>query len=160
MARTKIPLQTRFLSRIQVDQKTGCWLWQGSHRAYGFMQVDGKDRLAHRIAWELYRGPIPAGLQVCHKCDVRLCANPYHLFLGTALDNTRDKIRKGRGPKSRKGFPPGVIYDKRCTRKPYRVHSSPWGQRQPVGSFATLEEAAVALKRFNRSFPVRAFKKP
>jgi hypothetical protein len=46
--------------------------------------------------WELCHGPIPDGLQVLHKCDVRLCANPDHLFLGTNQDNVNDKVAKGR----------------------------------------------------------------
>jgi hypothetical protein len=46
--------------------------------------------------WEMERGAIPKGMQVCHKCDVGFCCNPSHLFLGTPQDNTDDKIKKGR----------------------------------------------------------------
>lgn len=51
---------------------------------------------AHRVAWELTHGAIADGLFVLHKCDVPLCCNPQHLFLGTQLDNLRDASAKGR----------------------------------------------------------------
>lgn len=51
---------------------------------------------AHRVSWELFRGPIPNKLFVLHKCDNKNCINPDHLFLGTAKDNIHDCIRKGR----------------------------------------------------------------
>ena len=52
--------------------------------------------IGSRVAWELFRGPIPEGLCVLHTCDVRHCVNPDHLFLGTKRDNSDDMIRKGR----------------------------------------------------------------
>jgi hypothetical protein len=51
---------------------------------------------AHRIAWELTNGPIPAGLFVCHHCDTPGCVRPDHLFLGTAQENMQDASRKDR----------------------------------------------------------------
>ena len=53
-------------------------------------------RRASRVSWEIYRGQIPPGMCVCHKCDVPLCVNPEHLFVGTNADNTKDMIAKGR----------------------------------------------------------------
>lgn len=57
---------------------------------------DHKPRLVHRLAYEAYVGPIPTGLHVLHKCDVRSCCNPHHLFVGTAKDNMQDCKKKGR----------------------------------------------------------------
>lgn len=74
---------------------TPCILWAGTRNPDGY----GKrgDNYAHRLAWEAAFGPIPPGLCVLHRCDVRPCVNPEHLFLGTKGDNARDREAKGRG---------------------------------------------------------------
>jgi len=77
----------------------GCWEyrdWAVNHNGYGRLWVGGHTVAAHRFAWELAYGPIPHGMQVCHHCDNRRCVRPDHLFLGTALDNARDRDTKGR----------------------------------------------------------------
>ena len=88
-----------FRQRTRVDPDTGCMLWQLSCWSNGYGQACGENRRrqsAHRLSWEAHVGPIPDGLCVLHKCDVRSCVNPDHLFLGTQLDNIKDMHRKGR----------------------------------------------------------------
>lgn len=77
--------------------ENGCALYQGrpNHAGYGRVGKNGR-HLAHRLSWRLYRGEIPRGTCVLHKCDQRACINPQHLFLGTRTDNHSDMVAKGR----------------------------------------------------------------
>src|SRR4051812_13745983 len=82
---------------LRVRKTLGCWIWLGPRRGrYGALYLFGKSVSAHRAAWILFKGPIPEGLDVLHKCDNRLCVRPSHLFLGTDIDNMRDCVVKGR----------------------------------------------------------------
>jgi hypothetical protein len=80
------------------EPNSGCWLWTGwaDKNGYGRLEFEGKRQRAHRIAWEIFKGPVPEGLYVLHRCDVPACVNPEHLFLGTNDDNTADMVEKER----------------------------------------------------------------
>jgi len=70
-----------------------CWLWTGTTDGrYGLLDV----AKAHRVSWTIRRGPIPPQAHVLHHCDVTLCVNPAHLFLGDPGVNARDRQAKGR----------------------------------------------------------------
>lgn len=82
----------------RVSKTDGCWIWSGnrSPRGYGRIKVKGITRLAHRFSWALHYGLPPSDMMVCHTCDNPSCVNPSHLFIGTAKDNAKDMIDKGR----------------------------------------------------------------
>jgi hypothetical protein len=70
---------------------TGCHIWRGALlNGYGALRYQGQHRQAHRLAWALKHGPIPDGMILCHRCNVRRCVNPDHLALGTGADNNAD----------------------------------------------------------------------
>lgn len=92
-----VSVRDRFYQKFIPVTESGCWIWEGSSSGrYGYISHEGHNRLAHRISWELHRGPLPAGMEVCHFCDVEPCVNPAHLFLGTHKENCHDRDRKGR----------------------------------------------------------------
>lgn len=91
-----ITIMERLLARSLL-MPTGCIEFQGCRtKGYGQLNVDKSRKLAHRLAWEVWKGPVPDGLHVLHRCDNPPCLNVEHLFLGTDADNQKDKVEKGR----------------------------------------------------------------
>ena len=90
-------LVRRFLSKVSKD-KNSCWIWKGCKNSSGYGEFFvGRRSLfyTHRVAYTWFIGRIPDGKLVCHLCDVKLCCNPEHLFIGTQVDNMQDAIKKG-----------------------------------------------------------------
>ena len=89
-------LKDRFEEKYVPEPNSGCFIWTAFLRhGYGTIN-DTYSKYAHRVSWELYRGVIPDGHHVLHRCDNTACVNPDHLFLGTHRDNMTDMHKKGR----------------------------------------------------------------
>lgn len=97
----------RFAAKFTKDPG-GCWLWTAAvlpgsasnlpgDRGYGQYYHNGRPRPAHRVAWTFVHGPIPPGKLVCHKCDIRSCVNPDHMYLGDPCTNAQDAVNRQRG---------------------------------------------------------------
>lgn len=83
-------IKDRLMERVFLTPD-GCWLWKLSTNrdGYGQMKFDGRNLLAHRVAFEVFVGPIPDGLHLDHLCRVRSCCNPEHLEPVSATENSR-----------------------------------------------------------------------
>lgn len=85
--------------RVERITETGCWIWLGAltreARGYGQCTFRKQHCYAHHLSWEAFHGP-RGKLQVLHQCDVTECVNPAHLYLGTAKQNTHDRLQRGK----------------------------------------------------------------
>jgi len=96
---TRAQAVTSFLSKLSIHGPDACWLWTGAvyNHGYGVFVWRGKLHGANRVAWEIAHGvDVPAGMHVLHSCDVPLCCNPSHLWIGTHKQNMDDMHKKGR----------------------------------------------------------------
>jgi len=153
------------MRHVSPEPNSGCWLWLGctyGQSGYGGFQVGSrtdnstKNQLAHRVAHELFIGPIPHGLYVLHKCDTRLCVNPDHLFAGTNQKNCSDMAIKGRGVRSKRGFPFGVMLDKSNKRNPFVAKVQVRGECRYLGSFRTAVEAGMVAAEYRKKAHIDA----
>lgn len=92
------PIEKRLDDQTIPVTESGCWIWLGmlDSGGYGTIKLNRRTQKAHRVSWEHYRGLIPDEIKVLHRCDIPMCINPDHLFLGTQAENIADMIAKGR----------------------------------------------------------------
>lgn len=132
----------RFWNKVQKTES--CWLWTGSLNSDGYATFHDHgthSTKAHRFIYEQMFGPIERGLNVCHRCDVRHCVNPEHLFLGTQAENMRDCHRKGR-------------YSSETGQTGSRHHHSKL-RESDIPEIRRLREAGVTFKAIGERYGVR-----
>jgi hypothetical protein len=121
------------MPKFRIDPDTLCWNWQSriDSKGYGHMRFGGREMLAHRLAWLLFRGEDPGARFVLHKCDNPLCVNPDHLFLGDAGDNIRDCGAKGR--RAKKHFKASWLEIETMKRLQHTLSNSAIAKRFGIG---------------------------
>lgn len=138
------PLEERFLSSFQKSE-TGCWIWIGAAMGpmgYGQISTKRKTLPAHRVSWTIFRGEIPKGLFVLHKCDVPKCVNPDHLFLGTPKDNMADMVKKNRSLKGHR-HPSAKLTESQI----HEIRASQMSQRALAVKFGVLQQTISDICR-------------
>ncbi len=149
--RAEMTLAERFEAKHTRGQEDDCWLWTATKNGsgYGAFGVEGKRIYAHRFAYELAVGPIPAGLQVDHKCHTPACVNPAHLRLATNAQNNQN--RQGARSNNTSGVR-GVTWRKNIAK--WRAQVMLNGKEYHLGYFTDIAEAeAVVIKWRRKNMP-------
>jgi hypothetical protein len=152
---TRLLLVDRFWALV--DTSGDCWEWTASRMRSGYGRITvttdrGKSQaLAHRVAYELTHGPIPAGLVICHRCDNPACVRPDHLFADTQAVNMRDMTAKGRRAR---GERQGLRLHPECAARGERVASAKLTAEQVREIRRSYEAGELTQKQIGRKYGV------
>lgn len=151
-------VELRFFEKVIEDLDSGCWLWDAriDDDGYRIFSINRRNQRAHRVAWCICHGSIPGGLHVLHRCDVRSCVNPGHLWLGTNLENIADMVQKGRSPHTKNPHP-GVLNGRATmteaeAREIIRLYASGTVTQQAIADSIGVTKWAVANICHNRTW--------
>lgn len=121
-------LESRFWKYVRKTEN--CFIWTGGRNPrYGKFSVSHREVYAHRFAYELAKGPIPNGMDVCHCCDNPICVRADHLFLGTRRENMRDAKSKNRTGAPRGASSPNAKLTESQVREILRLRADGWSRR-------------------------------
>lgn len=135
----------RFMSYVHPEPNSGCWLWVGANRGNGYGAFwHGFPQKAHHVAWEMFCDQPRGNLCVLHRCDVRCCVNPRHLFLGTHADNNKDRAAKGRSANTKGERHPGRKLD---VDQVSAIRTDPRSQRKIAADFGISQVQVSSIKR-------------
>lgn len=145
-----MPAEDRFKAYVQKGSgPKACWEWTGGKISTGygmFHPRPGQSILAHRYAYEQYRGPIPPGLGIFHHCDNPPCVNPRHLFCGTQQANVDDMINKGRDYK--RGITGAENHSAKLTEENVRkIRASPVAAKVIAKRYSVSASLIYAIKQ-------------
>lgn len=131
-------VEERLMDGKRVDSTSGCWLWAYGRTGHGYGEITlvpgDKPVYVHRISLQVFRGVHPGKNQmVLHRCDVKACFNPDHLYLGSRLDNARDALERGRSPTGeRVGTSKLTVFD---LKEIFTMRKLGWSQRRLAEKF-------------------------
>ena len=138
-------IKAKLMSLVITDRDDDCWGWTGGlvKDGYASFSWDGKRHLAHRLSYEVHKGPIPKGKCVCHTCDNPWCCKPDHLWVGTEQENQDDMYRKGRDPLRFGENNPGAVLNEDKVREIKRLLAEGRHKQTEIGAMFRVSKGAI-----------------
>lgn len=144
LSQGRCPTHEKLIARYwqKVIPGDECWGWDGGlMHGYGRVSANGKTYVAHRLAYEMAKGPIGDEMMIDHACHNRECTNPEHLREVTPQQNSQHRI--GKNPNNTSGRH-GVHWSTASNKWHATVHYGP--KVYYAGAYDDLDEAAEAAR--------------